>query len=77
MPKSKSGARQGPIGRLLDRLAFVIFGQRAPDSKPVTWIPGSGGHGGEGGQTPPYVPYNPDWDPANRPNPRRRRTRKG
>jgi hypothetical protein len=55
-----------PINRTMDRIAFTIFGQRAPDSKPFGWRPGNGGHGGPGGQTPPYVPYNPDWDPKNR-----------
>lgn len=57
-----SSLRRRVVG-VLDRLAFGIFKQRAPDSEPVTWLPGQGTHGGEGGQTPPYVPYNPDWDP--------------
>lgn len=54
------------IERLLDRMSFVIFGQRAPESRSVGWLPGNDGHGGPGGQTPPWVPYNPDWDPENR-----------
>jgi hypothetical protein len=54
------------VKRTMDRIAFSIFGQRAPDSKSFGWRPGNGGHGGSGGQTPPYVPYNPDWDPKNR-----------
>ena len=54
------------LERLFDRMSFVIFGQRAPESRPVGWVPGNGSHGGEGGQTPPWVPYNPDWDPDNR-----------
>lgn len=52
--------------RLMDRVAFTIFGQRDPNSGVVDWLAGNGGHGGDGGQTPPYVPYNPDWDPKNR-----------
>lgn len=44
----------------------VIFGQRDPQGRRVTWLPGGGTHGGMGGQVPPYVPYNPDWDPENR-----------
>ena len=55
-----------PLVRALDRLSFVIFGQRAPEIRAVGWIPGNGGHGGDGGQAPPWVPYNPDWDPENR-----------
>jgi hypothetical protein len=47
-------------------LAFVIFGQRAPEARPVTWVPGAGGHGSGGGQVPPIVPYDPDWDPDRR-----------
>lgn len=54
------------ITRLLDRLAFIVFGQRDPGTTPPTWIPGNGTHGGQGGQTPPYVPYSRDWDPENR-----------
>lgn len=51
-----------PVRRTTDRLAFVVFGQRDPNSKTVAWLPGHGTHGGAGGQSPPYVPYNPDWD---------------
>ena len=51
-----------PLKRALDRLAFVVFKERDPDSSAVTWAPGQGTHGSEGGQVPPYVPYNPDWD---------------
>jgi hypothetical protein len=47
-------------------LAFVIFGQRDPESRPVISVPGGGGHGSGGGQVPPVVPYNPDWDPDER-----------
>jgi len=47
-------------------LGFVIFGQRDPESRPVTWLPGAGSHGSGTGQVPPYVPYNPDWDPDRR-----------
>lgn len=47
-------------------LGFVIFGQRDSESRPVTWVPGAGGHGSGGGQVPPYVPYNADWDPDRR-----------
>lgn len=56
----------GPVSRALDRLAFVVFGQRAPGAKKVGWVPGSGGHGSDGGQVPPYVPYDPDRDPERR-----------
>lgn len=44
----------------------VIFGQRDPNGTTPAWTPGSGTHGGMGGQVPPYVPYNPDWDPKRR-----------
>lgn len=44
----------------------IVFGQRASDGRVVTWLPGHGTHGGEGGHTPPYVPYEPDWDPKRR-----------
>ncbi len=54
------------LDRALDHLSFVIFGQRAPEHRYVGWIRGNGGYGGGGGQTPPYVPYNPGWDPENR-----------
>lgn len=47
-------------------LEFAIFGQRDPESRPATWVPGAGAHGSGGGQVPPYVPYNPDWDPDER-----------
>jgi hypothetical protein len=47
-------------------LAFVIFGQRDPEARPVSSVPGAGGHGSGGGQVPPIVPYNPDWDPDKR-----------
>jgi hypothetical protein len=47
-------------------LAFVIFGQRDPESRPVISVPGGGGHGSGGGQVPPIVPYNADWDPDKR-----------
>jgi hypothetical protein len=56
--------RSRPLRRAFDHVAFVVFGQRDPNSKAVGWLPGQGTHGGAGGQTPPYVPYNPDWDPA-------------
>ncbi len=65
--------RSRPLQRALDRLAFTIFGQRDPNSKKVGWGPGQGTHGGAGGQTPPYVPYNPDWDPTKREKRRRKR----
>jgi hypothetical protein len=58
----KEWLKSRPLLRAFDRLAFVIFGQRDPNAKKVGWLPGSGGHG-DGGQAPPYVPYNPDWDP--------------
>lgn len=59
---------------LLDRLAFVIFGQRASDgSGDANNVAGNGGHGG-GNQVPPYVPYSPYWDERHRRN-RRRTTR--
>lgn len=51
---------------LLRTGGFIIFGQRDPQGKGVTWLPGGGTHGGMGGQVPPYVPHNPDWDPENR-----------
>jgi hypothetical protein len=54
--------RSRPLKRALDRLAFIVFKERDPDSGEVNWLPGSGTHSGEGGQVPPYVPYNPDWD---------------
>jgi hypothetical protein len=57
----------GAPGRVADRIAFVIFGQRAPGAGHAAHMPGNGGHGG-GNQVPPYVPYNPYWD-------RRRRSR--
>lgn len=47
-------------------LGQIVFGQRDPGAKSFGWLPGHGSHGGTGGQTPPYVPYNPDWDPKNR-----------
>jgi len=65
--------RSRPFKRVLDRLAFTIFGQRDPNSKKVGWGPGQGTHGGAGGQAPPYVPYNPDWDPTRRDRQRPRR----
>jgi hypothetical protein len=43
-------------------LAFVVFGQRDPEVRPVSWVAGGGTHGSGGGQVPPLVPYNPDWD---------------
>jgi hypothetical protein len=46
-------------------LGFVVFGQRDPETRPVTWTPGGGSHGSSG-QVPPMVPYNPDWDPGRR-----------
>lgn len=52
--------------QVLDRMSFVIFGQRAPEARFIGWLPGNGGHGGDGGQVPPWVPYNPDWDLKNR-----------
>lgn len=62
-----------PLKRGFDRLAFIVFEQRDPNSGSVTWLPGHGSHGGAGGQTPPYVPYNPFWDPSRqRRNARRR-----
>jgi hypothetical protein len=50
----------------VQHLGFVIFGQRDPETRPVTWVPGGGGYGSGGGQVPPLVPYNPDWDPDRR-----------
>lgn len=47
-------------------LAFIIFGQRDPEVRPVSWVAGGGTHGSGGGQVPPVVPYNPDWDPDRR-----------
>lgn len=52
-------ASLGPFGR-------AVFGQRDPESRDVTWVPGGGTHGGMGGHVPPYVPYNRDWDPKHR-----------
>jgi hypothetical protein len=46
-------------------LGFAVFGQRASEARPVTFVPGAGGTGG-GGQVPPIVPYDPDWDPDGR-----------
>jgi hypothetical protein len=54
-----AGASLGPLGR-------AVFGQRPPEHREVSWVPGGGTHGGLGGQVPPYVPYDPDWDPKNR-----------
>jgi hypothetical protein len=58
--------RSHPLKRALDRIAFAVFEERDPNSKTVGWLPGQGSHGGYGGQVPPYVPYNPDWDPTRR-----------
>lgn len=58
--------RSRPLKRAFDRLAFIVFEERDPNSKTVGWLPGQGTHGGSGGQSPPYVPYNPDWDPRKR-----------
>jgi hypothetical protein len=55
-----------PVTHTLDRLGFAIFGQRDPDAAVIGWLPGAGSHGGGSGQVPPYVPYNPDWEPRNR-----------
>lgn len=62
-----SPVREGAfvVSRLLDRLAFLIFGQRDADARSVWFVPGNGGRGGSGGQVPPHVPYDPDWDPKN------------
>lgn len=49
------------MGRLLDRLAFIIFGQRADGAGDANNVPGNGGRGG-GNQVPPYVPYSREWD---------------
>jgi hypothetical protein len=46
------------------RFGTAVFGQRDANAEPVTLVPGSGTHGL--GQVPPYVPYNPDWDPDRR-----------
>lgn len=54
------------LSRLFDRLSFIVFGQRDPEGRTPWFVPGNGGYGGGGGQVPPYVPYNPDWDPKNR-----------
>jgi hypothetical protein len=51
-----------PLRTAGQHLAFVIFGQRDPEARPVTWVPGAGSHGSGTGSVPPYVPYNPDWD---------------
>lgn len=51
-----------PFVRLFDRVAFIIFGQRAPSDGEQNRVPGVGGHG-TGNRVPPHVPYNPDWDP--------------
>ncbi len=52
--------------RALPWVAFVIFGQRDPESRPIGWVPGNGGNGSGGGQVPPLVPYDRDWDPDRR-----------
>jgi hypothetical protein len=73
-PSHRSNAVKAPggrspfraLGRAFDHLSFVIFGQRAPGSISVGWLPGNGGYGSGGGQVPPWVPYNSDWDPKNR-----------
>lgn len=53
------------MNRLLDRLAFIVFGQRADGAGDANNVPGNGGRGG-GNQVPPYVPYDSWWDPRNR-----------
>ena len=62
----RSRALRTASTRGLDRAAEIAFGQRATDARPVNWVPGQGTHGSTGGQVPPYVPYNPDWDPKRR-----------
>jgi hypothetical protein len=57
-------AREVPAG--FHHLGFVIFGQRDPETRPVSWVAGGGTHGSGGGQVPPLVPYEPDWDPDRR-----------
>jgi hypothetical protein len=54
------------VVRSLPGAGFAVFGQRDPESRPVIWIPGGGGHGAAGGQVPPIVPYDPDWDDPDR-----------
>jgi hypothetical protein len=54
------------VVRSLSGAGFAVFGQRDPDSRPVVWVPGGGGHGAAGGQVPPIVPYDPDWDDPDR-----------
>lgn len=44
----------------------VVYGQRDPEARVITQIPGAGTHGGAGGQVPPFVPHNPDWEPKRR-----------
>ena len=54
------------VVRALPGAGFAIFGQRDPESRPVVWVAGSGGHGSGGGQVPPFVPYDPDWEDPDR-----------
>lgn len=56
--------RQLPVA--VRHLGFVIFGQRDPEARQVSWVVGAGGHGSGGGQVPPFVPHNPDWEPDRR-----------
>lgn len=54
------------LRRNADRIAFVLFGQRAPGTRSIGWLPGNGGHGGNGGQVPPFVPHDVEWEPSRR-----------
>jgi hypothetical protein len=54
------------VVRALPGSSFAIFGQRDPESRPVIWVAGSGGHGSGSGQVPPIVPYDPDWEDPDR-----------
>jgi hypothetical protein len=54
------------LPRSSQHLGFVIFGQRDPEARPITWVPGGGGHGSGAGQVPPLVPHDPDWEPNER-----------
>jgi hypothetical protein len=65
-PPRPEGRRPTVISRLLDRVAFFLFGMRDPEARTPRVVPGNGTHGGSGGQSPPLVPYSRDWDPENR-----------
>lgn len=60
--------------RWLDRLAFIIFGQRADGAGDANNVAGNGGWGG-GNQVPPFVPYSMYWEDERREQERERRRR--